>query len=1010
MPVPAPPPGFTLDSAGDAPPPPPPGFTLDGPAPALPPPAAPVQRGVVKNLQAGSTESFTGLAGQFLDATVFAPWTAERIFAQAYNDANRILGHNRPQDMLPSAPSAQHALNVALSPAGANPEDVQAPTLTEKVARGVGAGLPAAFMPGAEGMTVGRTLQQLMIGGGAGAGSVLANEALPQGTPEPVRTVASLLGGAAGALLTHGAMGSTAALLSGAGKIADPFTAAASHGAAEAQAGKVLAGRATDPAAAVSALAEPAEIVPGSQPTTFQQTGDMGLGALEREQATKNPELFRQRQADQNAARVSALDNIQAGGDPNALAGGVKGIFDTLDAETQGHVDAVAEAHNEQLGRTMAAGEAESGAATEAARGQAAALGGEGAPEGYGTALRQGVIDAEKAEKDRLGGLYAAVDPEGTMTGNVSHTIAEAKNIENDIGPTAKPMTGEEAAIFDAAQNMSPLSKFTDLQDLRSRVSTEARRQQLPDGDPQVYRRLTLLKGAIQDNIANTIAQRISNETNAVSRGTIPEADSAAARLQAWVNDWKQQSAEARGVGGGGAGGAAPAAAGAGAGGDGAGLSPAGGSGSAAGDQGLPGGQPTIDEGAVARLAEATNEYAAHKAVFGQPPVKTALAKAGSSILFRLPDGSVPEAFFKPGPNGYGAMQALFRAAGVENALPIITDYAAASLKKAAMGPNGTIDPVRYQAWVTKYGDALRALPTDVRARFAGAADAAKAAGAKAADVAAANKVAAKSAEQAITAASAARAAALKTYQTGALGRVMGLTNAADVTRTIGQIVGSRTAVGEMGVLAKAAKAAGPDAVNGLRQAVADHIADRFVGNTEVGTSGVNQIKADAFQTFVRTNRAALRTVFSEPEVRSMEAVAKDIARSKLSETAVKLPGGSNTAQDTFAVKSANKLTGAGTRSFLSLLAGAAAEGGTHNTIAMLGTTLGAYALQALRERGLTRVDQIVSQAMLNPDLAAALMKTAPKVMHPKAGIGVMRALRRGAISGAAAANAGATP
>lgn len=57
-------------------------------------------------------------------------------------------------------------------------------------------------------------------------------------------------------------------------------------------------------------------------------------------------------------------------------------------------------------------------------------------------------------------------------------------------------------------------------------------------------------------------------------------------------------------------------------------------------------------------------------------------------------------------------------------------------------------------------------------------------------------------------------------------------------------------------------------------------------------------MRADPFQTFMRTNATALGKVFTPAEVNSLQAIAADIARSKRSQAALKLPGGSNSPQD----------------------------------------------------------------------------------------------------------------
>ena len=96
-----------------------------------------------------------------------------------------------------------------------------------------------------------------------------------------------------------------------------------------------LQGAFTDPDAARAELAKAAalqvpgaglgEIVPGSKPTTGQLTGDLGALSLERELATKQPDLaksnpFGTGSEQQNAARTTALSGIQPTGAPEIIA------------------------------------------------------------------------------------------------------------------------------------------------------------------------------------------------------------------------------------------------------------------------------------------------------------------------------------------------------------------------------------------------------------------------------------------------------------------------------------------------------------------------------------------------------------------------------------------------------------------------------------------------------------------------------------------------------------------
>jgi hypothetical protein len=940
--------------------------------------------------------------------------------------------------------------------------------------------------------------------------------------------VPAALGGAKIALRVGGAAKN--ALL----QAAEPFSARFSQAAAERQAGNVIASNASDlPAVRASLANGPTEIVPGSVPTTFQQTQDTGLGTLERGVATKSRGAFGDVRAAQNAARVSALGNVQASADPVMVSKYLTSQLDQLDAT---HTAAVQ-------------------AATDAAQGKAAAIGGTGTPEGYGADLRAALIDAEKASKARYGALSDAIDPSGKLTANVAATKGAAADILANEPATAAPVTGDEAGVFQAAQAMPDVAPARDLLALRKRVNNVASAEKRANGSTATYARLQRLKTAIDTNLATTVSDKIASDAQAVAAGQMAPDQAIGARIGAWQDDWQQwrQQADARTSGQASAGenaevgtAAVPRV-------DGAGSSAAGGSSIAQGNPSLPsnadltaarsdieqwrsrptgslfgtvqrlggikltdgrgtalagpdigpalrdvrvpglvnnrnglppeqmaqaladrgffgpnvadpsrtfeaaliqeargnkvyappvGGEsgagaqiehevqdagisaadrpdvaaqrlaayraarssllararaigienpesmglndlagdvqereaiqaegggaapapdphgaefdrlsaakgPTFDQAANDRLKAFNAAYAEHARTFGIQSVAQTLRTKGYAGDFLLPDGSVPGKHFVSGPAGFNTVSAAVKAS--PDALPILQDYAASSLKRAA-GQNGTIDPAKFELWQKNHADALRALPPETQARFADAASAGQAVG-----------------DAAVT-----RAAAIKAAQTGAVGRVMGLSEPQDVTRTVRTILGGNTAVADMRALATAAKA-NPDAFAGLRQAVADHITGQFLGTADEATSGVAQLKGADLINYVKKNRAALGQVFTPTELNNLDAIAADIRRSNMS---VKLPGGSNENAGEAREKS---------RTMLDIL-GASIGAGLGHHFGTMGSAVGSGAgvavsefTQQLRAQGIANVENLVTRAMTDPNVAKALLARVPE-------------------------------
>lgn len=192
---------------------------------------------------------------------------------------------------------------------------------------GVGAGAEAA---NAARLTIPQLIKQGVTQGavlGAGQGAV-QGAADTAGTEDIGGVAKSTASGAAVGAGTGAAFGAVIpAAVQGLSNIASwlrgPALAFIQSGR-EAAAGRQILQNASDQGAVRSAAALPIEeqqLVPGSQPTLFQLSGDPGLGAYERGLATKTPAPFNQQRLAQSAAQVDALKGIGPDSpDPDAIA------------------------------------------------------------------------------------------------------------------------------------------------------------------------------------------------------------------------------------------------------------------------------------------------------------------------------------------------------------------------------------------------------------------------------------------------------------------------------------------------------------------------------------------------------------------------------------------------------------------------------------------------------------------------------------------------------------------
>jgi hypothetical protein len=158
----------------------------------------------------------------------------------------------------------------------------------------------------------------------------------------------------------------------------------------------------------------------------------------------------------------------------------------------------------------------------------------------------------------------------------------------------------------------------------------------------------------------------------------------------------------------------------------------------------------------------------------------------------------------------------------------------------------------------------------------------------------------------------------------------------------------------------------------------------KFISNTEAATTEQGLVKSDQFQTFVKNNGPVLSQIFDESEVNSLRAIASDLQRANRSITAVKLPGGSNTAQDTAARQLSllsklvhhgrDAVAGAALGLGTGVGTGAALGFGSAGPIGALIGTLGGATVAAMRDAGMKHVDDLIRDAMLDPELARRLL------------------------------------
>ncbi len=366
------------------------------------------------------------------------------------------------------------------------------------------------------------SLSNAALGASAGVTGDLAAQAVPDqyeplasvlgslaGVGLPLAGVAGIRGGASalGDLVGQAGFGPRTVLrdnsgqaLTGANGKPVAYTPAQARAA-----GTQIAAAASNPPAVASTLADLGpQLVAGSAPTTFQVTADPGLGQLERAAAIRLPEAFLARSADQNAARVGAVQDLApSGSSADALPAAMQSRAALLDQANQAEV---------------AGAQARSQATLNAIGGDQ----GPGAENQLGAAIRAPADQANQAARTQEQALWNAIDPDGTLAVSMVPVRERAAAIVNGMSPNAAPPVGNEAGILQTAQGLPDVQSFQDLAALRSRLTDAIRAERGPQGDPQAVRRMSMLLDGVHDAMAGAVNDTAAGDSASAGSATPP--------------------------------------------------------------------------------------------------------------------------------------------------------------------------------------------------------------------------------------------------------------------------------------------------------------------------------------------------------------------------------------------------------------------------------------------------------------------------------------------------------
>jgi hypothetical protein len=363
-----------------------------------------------------------------------------------------------------------------------------------------------------------------------------------------------------------------------------------------------------------------------------------------------------------------------------------------------------------------------------------------------------------------------------------------------------------------------------------------------------------------------------------------------------------------------------------------------------------------IDDALTQQQRAANTHWREMKQTFGAEPVKPIVAKAPTASGFKMTEAKVPEAAFRPGNTGGEHLRAL-RAAGATDAA--LTEAAALSLQQTAIR-DGVIDPGKFRNWVDRHLPAIRELPPAVQQRFSSA----------------------STATRALEAATTARKAALKEFDESAVGKALGIP-VENLQKAISSYLENPNATNQLA----AAVAGNPAAKEGLQRLAAENILGRF-------RSASDDLSKAALTTWIDRNMKQLKTIYGAENARRFQRLVDDIERSRRLLTVGKDPAGPGTAGDIASM--GKRAMGATVMSIISM-------GGGPKGVLIAGIAGAAKAIgAAMKTAGLQSVDEVLAQALLDPELARKLLTKAPALKNEKFRKGLGTTILRSSLAGMA--------
>lgn len=357
---------------------------------------------------------------------------------------------------------------------------------------------------------------------------------------------------------------------------------------------------------------------------------------------------------------------------------------------------------------------------------------------------------------------------------------------------------------------------------------------------------------------------------------------------------------------------------------------------------------PNVGEAEAQKYYGAVGQWKDLKQKFGQGGVGAVLKENDQG--FKVPEGNVPSKIFTGGPTEPGEVERFITAVGgPDNAADIGRNVLANDLRtRGIIDQTGLVAANKFQNWRAQHAPTLSQFP-GLDDQFANI----------------------QKAQETLDAVTGAHKAAINEFNNSAAAQFIH----ADPMVAIRRAFGTPNPTETFTNLAQAVRG-NPAAENGLKRAVVDYIVQRH-SSAVPSVDGIDMLKAAGFRKWVDGNKGPLRALFGGQGMQSLEMVAADLRRKAMGPQAV---AGSQTA-----VHGARALrTGIGqaahgaSLTMLTLLGEHVGEAlGAHSLVGAVALPAAGMVVNAMRQAGIHNINDLVTEAMLHPELARTLMEKA---------------------------------